>query len=121
MPEEGFGRVPFSTDATAWRAAKGALGCSSEDSPPFQDIRWGLAALAGAISWIHIDSNGLGTYIDAKAGKKWWIVLKKKGEGRHFESCSEADGFFNGDYEVEVPNVDHWDFEAVVLGPGTRL
>lgn len=123
MPEEGLGRFPFSTDSAAWKATKGALGCSFEEAPPLRDIRWGLAATAGAISWIHIDSNGLGTYIDPRAGKKVWIVLKRKGDGdcRIFESCSDAKAFFSGDYDVDSPNLDDWDFEAIVLAPGTRL
>lgn len=121
MPEEGMGRLAFSTDSTAWKATKGALGCSYEEAPPMGDIRWGLAATAGALSWIHIDSNGLGTYVDVKAGKKWWIVLKRKGEGRDFKSCSDGEGFFGGDYNVDEPNLNDWEFEAIVLTPGTRL
>lgn len=121
MPEEGMGRWPFSTDSAAWKAAKGGLGCSYEEAPPMGDFRWGLAATAGALSRIHLDSNGLGTYVDPKAGKKWWIVLKRRGECPIFGSCSDADGFFNGNYEVDQPNIEDWDFEAVILAPGTRL
>lgn len=121
MAEVGMGNMHFSTDSTAWMATKGILGCSHEESPPLRDVRWGLVALAGAISWIHLDSNGLGTYIDPQAGKKWWIVLKRKGKDRVFESCSDAKAFFSGDYDVDEADVESWDFEAVVLAPGTRL
>lgn len=121
MPEEGMGRWPFSTDFAAWLATKGSLGCSIEEVPPLNDFRWGLAATAGALSWIHVDSNGLGTYIDVKTGKKWWIVLKRKGKGYIFKSCSDAGPYFGGKHEMDVPNVEEWDFEAVVLAPGTRL
>jgi hypothetical protein len=122
MPEEGMGRWPFSTDSAAWKNTKGAKGCSHEEVPPLADFRWGLAAIAGALSWIHIDSNGVGTYIDPWTGKKVWIVLKPKGNGlRIFESCSDAEHFFSGVHNVDEPNVDHWDFEAVLLEPGTRL
>lgn len=123
MPEEGLGRWPFSSDSVAWKATKGALGCSLEEAPPLGDFRWGLAATTGALSWTHIDSNGLGTYIDTKAGKKWWIVLKRNGEGYdgNFRTCSDAYGFFGGNYEVDDPDEDEWDFEALILSPGTRL
>jgi hypothetical protein len=121
MPEVGMGWWPFSTDSAAWKATKGSLGCSHEEAPPLKSFRWGLAATTGALSWLHIDSNGLGTYIDPKAGKKWWIVLKRKGTGRDFGSCSDAEAFFSGKYEVDTADEEGWDFEAVVLVPGTRL
>ena len=81
------------------------------------DIRWGLAATAGAISWSHVDSNGFGTYIDVKAGSKWWIVARRKG-GQH---SFDVESFFNGDHEEDQVNMDRWDLEAVILTPGTRL
>jgi hypothetical protein len=117
-----MGRWPFSTDSAAWKATKGMLSCSTENNPPMADFRWGLAATTGALSWIHLDSNGLGTYIDLRAGKKVWIVLKRKGDNfRNFESCSDAEPFFSGVHNVDEPNVKYWDLEAVVLAPGTRL
>lgn len=121
MPEEGLGRWSFSSDSAAWKATKGALGCALEEVPPLKDFRWGLAANTGALSWVHIDSNGLGSYIEPKAGKKWWIVMKRKGDRPNFETCSDADAYFEEGYEVDVPMVDDWNFEAVILGPGTRM
>jgi hypothetical protein len=121
MSEQGLGFWPFSTDSAAWRATKGAKGCSQEETPPLASIRWGLAATAGALSWIHLDSNGFPTYIDIKAGFKWWIVLRRKGEAHFFESVSDVFGFFEGNYDVDKPNHDKWDLEAVLLPPGTRL
>jgi hypothetical protein len=121
MPEQGMGFLKFSTDSAAWRATKGTKGCSQEETPPLASIRWGLAATAGALSWIHLDSNGFNTYVDVKAGYKWWIVLRRKGEVYYFESISEVDAFFDGNYDVDKPNDGKWDLEAVLLPPGTRL
>ncbi|KAF8810817.1 hypothetical protein BYT27DRAFT_7016126, partial [Phlegmacium glaucopus] len=80
--------------------------------------RWGLAAMSGAISWWHVDSNGFGSYIDVKAGVKWWIVAQRW-DGH--ESFSEVMKFFDSSYEVEEPNDEDWDLEAVMLHPRTRL
>jgi hypothetical protein len=121
MPEEGMGLFPFSTDSTAWKCTKGAAGFEQEASPPLADFRWGLAATAGALSWWHVDSNGLGTYVDTKAGLKWWIVGRRKGHGHGFESISEVDTFCDEEYEFDEPNTEKWDVEAVILPPRTRL
>lgn len=121
MPEKGMGSEPFCTDSAAWVCTKGAAGCTQSQAPPLADFRWGLAATAGALSWWHIDSEGFGTYVDTIAGLKWWIVARRKGKDHGFESFSEAKIFFNGEYEVDHPNEEIWDLEAVVLHPGTRL
>jgi hypothetical protein len=121
MPEKGMGMQPFSTDSAAWVCTKGAAGSRQSQAPPLADFRWGLAATTGALSWWHVDSDGFGTYVDTKAGLKWWIVARRKGKEHDFESFSEADTFFDGRYEVDEPNQDKWDLEAVVLHPGTRL
>lgn len=114
MPlEEKMRMLPFSTDFAAWRATKGLGGHTVPG-----DLQWGFAATSGALSWLHLDSNGFGTYIDPQTGVKWWICLRKKGHGHRFESCSEPEPFFGGKYEV---NAEQWDLEAVILTPGTRL
>ena len=121
MPEQGMGMFPFSTDSAAWKCTKGAAGCAQEQAPPLADLRWGLAATAGSISWWHLDSVGFGTYVDTKAGMKWWIVARRKGHGHRFESISEVDTFFGTGYDMDKPNLERWDLEAVALPPGTRL
>lgn len=109
------------TDCAAWKATKGAKGCAQEETPPYSSIRWGLAATKGALSWLHLDSNGFNTYVDTKSGFKWWIIGRRKGEEHCFESFSEVEAFFDGNHHVERPDAEKWDFEAVLLLPGTRL
>lgn len=121
MPEEGLGKLPFSTDSAAWKVTKGAVGYLQGEMPPLADFRWGLAATAGALTWLHLDSHGFGTYVDTKAGSKWWIVLRRKGDRHRVISCSEPHVFFSGKYEVEEPDTEEWELEAVVLSAGTRL
>lgn len=126
MPEEGLGFHPFSTDSVAWRGTKGWPDCNDQALPPAADIRWGLAATTGALHWWHIDSDGFGTYIDVKAGKKWWVVAKPKGRlpdqvGCDFSDFAHIDLFTESHYEVEDPCLTLWDLEAILLTPGTRL
>ena len=116
-----MGLFPFSTDSTAWKCTKGAANFEQEKAPPLADFRWGLAATAGALSWWHLYSNGFGTYVDTKAGLKWWIVAQRKGDGHSFETISAVDTFCDIRYEVEEPNEEIWDLEAVILPPRTRL
>jgi hypothetical protein len=128
MPEEGLGVNPFSTDSAAWRGTKGWPDCNESTLPPTADIRWGLAATAGAIHWWHIDSDGFGTYIDVKAGMKWWIIAKPKrrisfqaSSQYDFSEFARIDLFTAPTYEMEEPCTSMWDLEAILLTPGTRL
>jgi hypothetical protein len=128
MPEEGLGENAFATDSVAWRGTKGWADCDEAVLPPTADIRWGIAATTGAVHWWHIDSDGFGTYIDVKAGMKWWIVAKPKERisfggsyGHDFSEFASIDLFTRPDYEVEDANIHMWDLEAVMLTPGTRL
>ena len=125
MPEEGLGTNPFSTDSVAWRGTKGWRDCDEMVLPPTADIRWGLAATTGALHWWHIDSDGFGTYIDVKAGMKWWIVARPKDSTRlshqDFTQFARTDIFMTSDYRMEEPCKSMWNLEAVLLTPGTRL
>jgi hypothetical protein len=77
---------------------------------------WGLAATAGAMSYFHIDANGLATWIDVKTGSKYWILAKPK-KPLNFAAIS----LFTDRYDQEAVNQDKWDLEAVLLLPGSRL
>ena len=121
MPKQGFNSFSFSTDAAAWNGTKGAANCGDDKALPLGDIRWGIAATTGALHWWHLDSEGFGTYIDTRAGLKWWIVGRRKGIAHNFESFGEINTFFSERYDMEQPNLDLWDLEAVILPPNTRL
>ena len=118
-----MGSFPFSTDSAAWNYIKGTNNCPADQPLPMGDIRWGLAATAGALSWWHIDSNGFATYLDPKAGTKFVIVARRKFDGTGgsvLESFSEIDVYLNK-FDSQLPNADRWELEAVILAPGTRL
>jgi hypothetical protein len=117
MGEEALASSPFSTEIEAWQATKGRPDCDGDGPTPASHLRWGLCATKGASHLWHIDSNGFGTFIDVKTGQKWWIVACPK-EERMF---ADTKLFLGDKYEVERPNEDLWDLEAILLEPGTRM
>jgi hypothetical protein len=96
----------FSTDLLAWETISRGI------PPPIGDIRWGLAATAGARTWFHMDSNGFDTIVEVKCGCKVWICIQDK-DG-HFVSI---DAFKN----FELDEAGDYQIEAILLTPGTRL
>jgi hypothetical protein len=92
-------------------------------------MRWGLAATAGARHWLHIDSDGLGTYIDVHCGGKWFILFCPP-DGQTKDAFGRIDLFTNkfdldaehGQWNLRIDGQElPWVAEAVYLTPGTRL
>lgn len=106
-----MGAFPISTDSEAWNSTKGMSNCPADQTPPTGDLRWGLAATAGALSWWHIDSNGYGTYLDPKAGSKLIIMARRFFEEFSLESFSHID-LYLGKWRLDEPHEDRWDLEA---------
>ena len=106
----------ISTDTVAWSHTIGKPLCKKHLQKPVTDIRWGLAATAGAISYWHLDTNGFATYIDVKVGQKWWVVAEPKEGGPSFGSKD-----FYSQFDCEKVNEELWDVYAVLLKPGQRL
>lgn len=96
----------FSTDLLAWAST------ATETPPPIGDIRWGLAATAGAKTWFHIDSNGFNTFIDVKCGFKAWICIRDE-----LGQFVAIDAF----KDFELDDASRYQMEVVLLSPGTRL
>ncbi|KAH6914629.1 hypothetical protein BKA70DRAFT_1094063 [Coprinopsis sp. MPI-PUGE-AT-0042] len=113
-PEQKF---PFSTELFAWLRTLGNHFCFAPY--PTSDMRWGLVAFNGALHYLHIDSDGFGTWIEVKTGLKLWVIARPK-DG-DVPSFTEIDGFLKCIGEGKAPNGEKWIIEAVVLAPGTRL
>jgi len=96
----------FSTDLVAWAST------TTGTPPPIGDIRWGLAATAGARTWFHIDSNGFNTFVDVKCGFKVWICIRD--EPGQFVAIDAFEDF-------ELDDGSRYQIEAILLTPGTRL
>ncbi len=92
--------------------------CNTEAHYPTADMRWGLAATHSARHHTHIDSDGLGTYVDVRCGGKWWIVFCPF-DGQDEHSFSSIDAFLDN-FDTSSPD-NRWRAEAVHLTPGTRL
>ncbi len=118
LPLSSINNSAFSSDVEAWRTTEGLPYCDQEALYPSADMKWGLAATAGARHWIHVDCNGLGTVVDPVVGKKLWCLFTPK-EDVSEGSFGDIDQFFNGFDVTNPPN--YWDAEAVLLEPGTRL
>lgn len=110
--------VQMSSDDTAWVQTTYKPFCSRETQKPLSDIRWGLAATKGAITYWHLDSNGYGTYIDVQAGTKWWVVATQKDQ---IDTPSFASNALYLTFDPQEVNSDLWDVEAFLLKPGHRL
>lgn len=110
--------VQLSSDTVAWDQTQELKPfCKKATSEkPLSDIRWGLAATAGAITNWHIDTNGFCTYIDVQEGAKWWVVAQERKEGPSFASTNLYTKF-----DPQEVNLNLWEVHAVYLTPGDRL
>ena len=110
---------PFSSEAIAWHYVQGHAWCKWKEAYPVSTLRFGLAATTGAYHKFHIDSDGTGTFVEAVAGKKIWVLAVPKDE-KGLDGLADID-LFGEAYDVEGANLHLWDLEAVVLEPGVRL
>lgn len=108
----------LSTDTVAWGQTRDQPLCKADRHKPLNDIRWGLAATAHAISYWHVDANGYGTYVDVQEGAKWWVVGKQKEDGL---GPSFASKMLYQEFDPQEANDDLWEVHATHLVPGDRL
>ena len=118
LPLSAIKRDKLSSEIEAWRLTEGLPFCRNKALYPTSDMRWGLAATAGARHWTHVDCDGLATVVELLCGLKWWILLKPDLPGEP-DPSAHVDLFLN-DFDPSVV-VKTWDAEAVLLMPGTRL
>jgi len=124
----------LSSEIEAWRLTEGLKFCPPELQFPVGELRWGLATTKGGRHWMHIDSDGLATYIEPLCGSKWWILFNPpQNHGNHsfadintFMDGFDTNGVVGGRWDVtsgfdEDDKNDRWVAEAVCLTKGTRL
>jgi len=93
-------------------------------SPPHDDLSWGLAATEGATSWVHMDDDGLATVIVVKTGVKWWVVLKprKDSSGDVLSGDLGTSKAYPLSWSVEeTSGKNNFDAEGVLLPAGSVL
>lgn len=125
MPHAGMQPGPLGLETTAWNATVGLPYCD-EQPMPVNEFRWGLAATAGALHFLHVDCEGLGTFIDVKCGEKIFFVPRPNLLSHPRPSRDAHDTFGNTelfleDYSPDNPERSMWSVEAILLPAGSRM
>lgn len=113
-------RSSYSTDMVAWDYLHGDQHCSTGTEPyPTGHMRWGLAGTAHAVSMLHVDSDGFGTFIQVMCGKKLWAVYR----AHPSLPLSSTDVFLSPDcFQLDrVPTHANFGLEGLVLRPGDLM
>lgn len=114
-------REKIATDIVAFRA----MATQGARQPyPVLDMRWGLAATAGAFTTFHIDSDGLATYISCvnQGGSKWWVIVSPKSTDYTSAFANVRKSFeFQNEEMCHISALGDVQVEAVLLMPGTQL
>ncbi len=128
LPLSGLSPSAMSSEIEAWRLTERMKFCPVEVRFLVCEMRWGLASICGARSWLHLDSDGLGTYIDVQCGGRWWITLNSTkdtfGSIEYFLNGFDTNGIDQGRWDSNSMELDEnrdWTAEAVFLSKGTRL
>lgn len=132
----------FASDLTAWHYTRGAFGHTSKQEYPRGDMNWYLAGAQNALTYLHIDSDGLNTHnfvFDSskdgrgegqegqaqettnsgegeEGGMKVWMMAEPL-PGRTFAAI---DLFLDKNFSLEEAT-ENFVMEAIVLSPGTRM
>ena len=112
----------LASNITAWQQLLGTPGLIDVD-PPLNDVKWGITGGQNALSWPHVDANGLATAVTVTTGAKYWVVMKERrnlgvepklgnlGSMHAFPKSWHPSNFQKGLHE----------YEAVHLAAGTTL
>jgi hypothetical protein len=122
----------LSSEVEAWLLTQGLKFCPQEAHFPVGPMRWGSAATRGATHWIHIDNNGLGSFVEVKCGAQWWIVFGPPvNQDKHafgsvelFMNDFDTNGIQDGRWRIHEDGGSRdnaWVAEAVLLSAGSRL
>jgi len=124
FPRPHLDHPPTSLSSDLFAFRRNSSNQNLVEEYPDLEMRWGLAATAGAFSTFHVDSHGRATYISCvnKDGSKFWVLAGTKNnvEAPALESIENVINFYNND----VPSLEDFpdvQLEAVLLEPGMRL
>jgi hypothetical protein len=87
------------------------LFCKRTKAFPAADMYWGLLALLSAIHPVHIDTDGLATFIAPQTGCKFWIF----GQIKPSMSFSATNIYVGSTYAINKINDDLYDTEGILL------
>jgi hypothetical protein len=119
--EVGGAQVPSSlaSDEWAWKHTINKKLCKATDRFPNSAKRWALVSSSGTHSSWHTDADGLCTMVEVQNEgglKVWFVAVEREGE----KPFSELTTFLR-DWDVDKPNTEKWDVEAIILTPGVKL
>jgi len=74
-----------------------------------------------ATSWLHIDANGFATAVDTVSGSKYWVVARSRSPGGSGKGDLSSITAYDDKWEPYHSCSDRFEFEAVIIKPGTVL
>lgn len=108
----------YGSELHAWDVTRGHHHVDPKSSYPIDHMRWALVGLQNALTFMHIDCEGVNTFITVADGTKLWGFLHK----RHGNPLSSINFFLNDNFRLnEVLPSSEYDLEVVALRPGDRL
>lgn len=108
----------YASDLHAWDVTRGHHRIDQVVSYPTEHMRWALLSLENAVTWGHIDCEGLATdVLVVDGGKAWGFFRERRGN-----PVSSINFFLKDSFRLdEVLRSSDYDFEVVALRPGDRL
>lgn len=82
-------------------------------------LSWGTGSTKDALSWFHIDDEGLGTSVMVLAGGKFWVLADRIRVDIHHDEMSSTKAFRQ--WKVRDIDPEKWALEAVHLPPKSVL
>jgi hypothetical protein len=84
-------------------------------------MEWSLVGSRGAVSPLHVDSEGFGTVVVVLEGSKYWIVATRFGDDEIISSLSSLGPNWNPYFINDGDNAERFRFEGVHLQKGDML
>jgi len=107
----------FAVDIVAFDYVRGKARAGNLPYPT-GDMRWGLAGTANTVTSVHIDCDGVATYIRVACGKKIWGIYREDPD----LPLSSINVFLHEKFRLDdYVNGAKYGFEAIVLRPGDIL
>jgi hypothetical protein len=86
-----------------------------------KQLEWSLIGSKGAVSPLHVDSEGFGTAIVVLEGSKYWIVATRLADGEMISSVDSLGSKWNPYFINDGDNSLRFRFEGVHLQKGDML
>lgn len=108
----------YTSDLHAWDVTRGHHHIDQSSSYPTEHMRWALAGHENALTFLHIDCEGLCTDVTVADGGKAWGFLRE----RPGNPLSSINFFLKDNFRLDqVLRSSDYDFELVALRPRDRL